>query len=99
MIQNIAIFGETYGHIQYIYNEVMLLSKKLSAQYPNFQVNRLEYLEETMTLYVNYSVNSIDGIVDAINQLHISFSKQERILSGKQAYWYKNSILGRINGP
>ena len=35
----------------------------------NFQVNRLEYLEEAMTQYGIYSANSIDKIVDAINQL------------------------------
>ena len=48
-----------------------------------------------MTLYNTYSVSSTDEIVDAINWLHISFSNQETILSGIQACWYENNILGR----
>ena len=35
-----------------------------------------------MTHYGTYSVSSIDEILYAINKLHISFSKQKRILSG-----------------
>ena len=41
----------------------------------NFQVNRLEDLEEAMALCGTYSTKSIDKIGDAINQLDISFSK------------------------
>ena len=48
-----------------------------------------------MTLYSTYSVSSIDEIVDTINQLHIPFSKQERVLGGQPAYWYKDSISER----
>ena len=61
----------------------------------NFWVNKLKYLEEAVTLKSTYSANRIDEIVDAISQLHISFSKQEGILNGKQAYWYRDNILER----
>ena len=35
----------------------------------NFLVNRLEYLEEAMTLCGAYSANKIEEVVDAINCL------------------------------
>ena len=59
----------------------------------NFQVNRLEYLD--MTIYGTYCTGSINEIANAIMRLHINISKQEGILSGKQAYWYKDIILKR----
>ena len=36
----------------------------------NFQGNRLDLLEEAITLYGTYSTNSMEEIVDAINHLH-----------------------------
>ena len=36
--------------------------------------------------YDTYSANSIDEIINAINQLHNSSSEQEEISSGKPAY-------------
>ena len=61
-----------------------------------FQFNRLEYFEEAITLYGTYNANSIDEILDVINYLHKKLSKYERIISGRQCYRYKGSILERI---
>ena len=52
----------------------------------------MEYLEEAMNLYGKYSTNSIEKIVDTINHLHKTLSKQEKILSGRQFNCYKDNI-------
>ena len=49
-----------------------------------FQVNRLEYLEEAVTLYGTYSANNTGEVVDAINHLHNTLDKHEEILCSKQ---------------
>ena len=51
-----------------------------------FQVNKLEYLEEAMTLYGTYSATSIEEIVNAINHVHKNITKYEKMLSGRQPY-------------
>ena len=48
-----------------------------------------------MTLCGTYAVSSIDEIVNAINQLHISFPKHVGILSGKHIHCYKDNISER----
>ena len=53
-----------------------------------FGVNRLKYLEEAKTLYGTYTTNSIDQIVDVINQLHKNISYHEKIINGKMPHWY-----------
>ena len=55
----------------------------------NFQMNRLEYLEEAMTLKGIYNTNIIDKIVDAINQLHKNIFYHEKKITGKISHWYK----------
>ena len=51
-----------------------------------------------MTLYGTYSVNSIDEIVDAINQLHKNISYHEMIITGKIPHWFtKYSYERRIS--
>ena len=56
----------------------------------NFQLNRLEYLKEAMSLYGTYSFNNIHKIVDDINQLHKNISYHEKIY-GKISHWYKKN--------
>ena len=67
------------------YRKSNILYKVLLAmrKQQNIQDNRLEYLVEAI-IYGTYSANIIDEILDAINQLHTSFSKQEKVLSGRQ---------------
>ena len=60
----------------------------------NFQVNSLEYLGEAMTLYGTYSADSIEEIVDPIKHIH-NLTKYEKMLAGKQPYWYKENIMER----
>ena len=51
-----------------------------------------------MILYGRYSANSIDGIVDAINQLLKNISYYEKIITGKILHWYtKNYYEWRIS--
>ena len=51
-----------------------------------------------MTLYGTYSVNSINEIVGAINQLHKNISYHEKIITDKIPHWYmKNYYELRIH--
>ena len=51
-----------------------------------------------MTLYGIYSANSIDEIVDAINQVHKNIPYHETIITGKISHWYtKNYYEWRIH--
>ena len=61
----------------------------------NFQVNRVEYLTEAMTLYGTYIADSIEEIVGVINQLHKTLTKSEKMLGGREPYWYEDSMMVR----
>ena len=46
----------------------------------NFQINSLDYLEDSMTLYGTYSAQRIEEILDAINYLHRNLARCEKML-------------------
>ena len=52
-------------------------------KHQNFQVNRLEYLEEALTLYDMYSTNSIGEIVDNVNHLLRNLFKHKEMVCGR----------------
>ena len=59
----------------------------------SFQIKGLAYLEEALTLNGTYSANSIDAIVDSINQIYNNLTKCEMMLSNRHSSWYKENNI------